>query len=186
VALAIQSVSSNDIHDYVEAIRAGVCTVCHDRQSDGSCETRQIVRCALDAYLLLVVDAIEEATGKTFDRNTLTAVSHPPSAPRPELYSRFLTAITRKIMIVYLAVWSVFALAVIVLLVMRKMVATKEDDNLHMLDAAPATTTQQVTIAHKLDVIDKWGKILTVITVVLGLAIAALYVVSTFNTRGGM
>lgn len=85
VAQAIQSVSSNDIHEYIEAIRAGVCTVCHDRQSDGSCETRQIVRCALDAYLLLVVDAIEEATGKTFDRNTLTAIGNPPPASLPRL-----------------------------------------------------------------------------------------------------
>jgi len=31
------------------------------------------VRCALDAYLLLVVDAIEEATGKTFDKKGMGA-----------------------------------------------------------------------------------------------------------------
>jgi hypothetical protein len=31
------------------------------------------VRCALDAYLLLVVDAIEEATGKTFNKGGLGA-----------------------------------------------------------------------------------------------------------------
>jgi hypothetical protein len=78
----------------------------------------------------------------------------------------------------------VVALAVIVLLVMRKMVASKEDDNLHVLDGVPTTATQQVTLAHKLDVIDKWGKILTVIALVFGLAIGALYVYSTFNTRG--
>jgi hypothetical protein len=29
------------------------------------------VRCALDAYLLLVVDAIEEVTGKIFDRESI-------------------------------------------------------------------------------------------------------------------
>jgi hypothetical protein len=87
-------------------------------------------------------------------------------------------------LIPYLAIWSVFALAVIVLLITRKMVSSKEDDRLHVLDGAP--TTQQVTVAHKLDVIDKWGKILTVITVLFGLAIGAIYVVSTFNTRGGM
>ena len=86
-------------------------------------------------------------------------------------------------LIPYLAIWSVFALAVIVLLVMRKVVANKEDDQLHVLEG---TTTNQLTVAHKLDVIDKWGKILTVIAVVFGLAIAAMYVVSTFNTRGGM
>lgn len=71
VAHAIQSVSSNDIRDYVQAIRANVCSVCQGQDSSGVCETRQIVRCALDAYLLLVVDAIEEATGKTFDKSDL-------------------------------------------------------------------------------------------------------------------
>jgi hypothetical protein len=74
VAKAIQSVSSDDIQQYVDAIRRNVCSVCAERASDESCETRQQVRCALDAYLLLVVDAIEEATGKTFDKKGLGAV----------------------------------------------------------------------------------------------------------------
>ncbi|HTP35318.1 MAG TPA: hypothetical protein VMJ75_24245 [Candidatus Acidoferrales bacterium] len=71
VAQAIQSVKSDDIHQYIEAIRGKVCAVCQDQATDGSCETRQMVRCALDAYLLLVVDAIEEATGKTFNKSGL-------------------------------------------------------------------------------------------------------------------
>jgi hypothetical protein len=75
VAQAIQSVDSQDIRDYIDAIRAGVCSVCADRAADQSCETRQQVRCALDAYLLLVVDAIEEATGKTFDKSPLAAAA---------------------------------------------------------------------------------------------------------------
>jgi hypothetical protein len=79
VARAIQSVSSNDIHDYIDAIRANVCSVCHEQKPDGSCETRQTVRCALDAYLLLVVDAIEEATGKTFNKNQLSVISNQSS-----------------------------------------------------------------------------------------------------------
>src|SRR5271166_3606590 len=54
VAQAIQSVQSDDIQQYLEAIRRNVCSVCADQASDGSCETRQQVRCALDAYLLLV------------------------------------------------------------------------------------------------------------------------------------
>jgi hypothetical protein len=68
VALAIQSVESDDIRQYIEAIRGSVCSVCSDQGSDGSCEKRREVRCALDAYLVPVVDAIEECTGKTFDR----------------------------------------------------------------------------------------------------------------------
>ncbi len=73
VAQAIQSVQSDDIQQYIDAIRRNVCSVCVDRASDESCETRQQVRCSLDAYLLLVVDAIEEATGKTFNKQGLDA-----------------------------------------------------------------------------------------------------------------
>jgi hypothetical protein len=78
VAQAIQSVNSNDIHQYIEAIRRNVCSVCQEQAQDGSCEVRQQVQCALDAYLLLVVDAIEEATGKTFDR---TGIRNLPAGP---------------------------------------------------------------------------------------------------------
>ena len=78
VAQAIQSVKSDDITQYIDAIRRNVCSMCADRASDGSCETRQEVRCSLDAYLLLVVDAIEEATGKTFDKKEIGSTGAPP------------------------------------------------------------------------------------------------------------
>jgi hypothetical protein len=83
-AKAIQSVKSDDIHEYIEAIRRNVCSVCVDRNSDGSCEERQQVRCALDSYLLLVVDAIEEATGKSFDRRSLGLSGDALARVRPE------------------------------------------------------------------------------------------------------
>jgi len=73
VANAIRSVQSNEINPYIEAIRRNVCSICTEQAADGSCETRQQVQCALDAYLVLVVDAIEEATGKTFDKQGLAA-----------------------------------------------------------------------------------------------------------------
>jgi hypothetical protein len=88
VAEAIQAVKSDDIQQYIDAIRRNVCSVCADRASDESCETRQQVRCALDAYLLLVVDAIEEATGKTFNKQGLGAAgpgSIGPAAPQIQL-----------------------------------------------------------------------------------------------------
>jgi len=68
VAQAVQSVSSNEIEPYLAAIRANVCTICFDQDRSGVCEKRDRVRCSLDAYLPLVVDAIEEATGKVFRR----------------------------------------------------------------------------------------------------------------------
>lgn len=82
VAQAIQSVNSDDIQQYIDAIRRNVCAICTEQAHDGSCETRQQVQCSLDAYLLLVVDAIEEATGKTFNKQGLGAagagfIGHP-------------------------------------------------------------------------------------------------------------
>ena len=86
VARAIQSVHSDDIRDYIEAIRRQVCSVCYGQAPDGSCESRQQVQCALDAYLLLVVDAIEEATGKTFDKTKLRPLGAPIGVrPNPQM-----------------------------------------------------------------------------------------------------
>jgi hypothetical protein len=68
VAEAIQTTHSDNIEDYIGAIRRKVCSVCTAQESDESCDVRQEVQCALDAYLVLVVEAIEEATGKDFGR----------------------------------------------------------------------------------------------------------------------
>lgn len=84
-------------------------------------------------------------------------------------------------LIPFLAVWSAIALSVIVLLVMRKIVAGKEDDQLHVLHG---TITDQVTVAARLEKIDKWGKILTAIAVIVGLALGGFVVYSSFTTRG--
>jgi hypothetical protein len=86
VAEAIQSTQSDDIQQYIDAIRRKVCAICTEQTSDGVCATRMKVRCALDAYLLLVVDAIEEATGKTFDKRNLGLFGVPGGArPNPQL-----------------------------------------------------------------------------------------------------
>jgi hypothetical protein len=69
--------------------------------------------------------------------------------------------------------WGVLAVSVLVLLVWRKSVARNEDDQLHVLNAA--VVTQQAEVAHKLDQIDKWGKIVTAVTVAYGVLIAGLY-----------
>ena len=56
VARAILSTRSDDIQDYIQAIRREVCSICREQADDGTCNIRSQVRCALDAYLLLVVD----------------------------------------------------------------------------------------------------------------------------------
>jgi hypothetical protein len=77
VAYAVQSVQSDDIRDYITAIRAHVCSACAEQTSDGECESRKQVQCALDAYLLPIIDAIEESTGKSFDRAEVVRSPNP-------------------------------------------------------------------------------------------------------------
>jgi len=73
--------------------------------------------------------------------------------------------------------WGVLALAVFALFLWRQSVARGEDDSLHVMHGE---LSQQTTMSQKLDVIDKWGKILTVITVIAGLLIAAAFVYAQF------
>jgi hypothetical protein len=73
VARAIQATASDDIRDYVAAIRGGVCSICRDQEADGTCERREQVRCALDAYLIPIVEAIEESSGRKLTNTSLAA-----------------------------------------------------------------------------------------------------------------
>jgi ABC-type transport system involved in cytochrome c biogenesis permease subunit len=72
----------------------------------------------------------------------------------------------------FLYPWIALALVVIGLMIWRKVVASHEDDNLHVLESGAA---EQTVVAHKLDQIDKWGKILTVIAVVYGIILGAAF-----------
>jgi len=71
VAKAIQSTHSDDIRDYIATIRAEVCSICRDEEGDGTCEKREQVSCSLDAYLIPIVEAIEEATGRKLSTTAL-------------------------------------------------------------------------------------------------------------------
>lgn len=74
----------------------------------------------------------------------------------------------------FLILWGVLAVVVVALIVWRKIVSSHEDDFVHVMGDA-SLVTEQASVAHKLDVIDKLGKTMTAITVILGLALGALY-----------
>jgi hypothetical protein len=79
-------------------------------------------------------------------------------------------------LIPYLAVWSAFALAVLALALYRKILTVHGDDEfLHLAESEQRLIPQQFALGRKLEWIDRWGKILTVCTAVLGLAIACLF-----------
>ena len=71
--------------------------------------------------------------------------------------------------------WFVLGLATAGLALYRKLVSLHEEDYLHLADGEETHIPEQVAMAKKMDVIDSWGKGLTVATVVFGLAVAAVY-----------
>jgi hypothetical protein len=83
--------------------------------------------------------------------------------------------------------WILLALVVLGLIAYRKVVSSQEEEALHLDNLVEVNHQSQ--IAQKLEVIDKWGKLLTVITVVYGLALAGLYTYYTWlqgGARGGL
>jgi hypothetical protein len=72
--------------------------------------------------------------------------------------------------------WIALAVTVLALFIWRKAVARHEDDKLHVLDGAALyqTALQEATV-KKLDMIDKWGKIATVVAVIYGAILGGLY-----------
>jgi putative exporter of polyketide antibiotics len=77
-----------------------------------------------------------------------------------------------------IVLWGLMAISVVALIVWRKTVASEEDDQVHLLNTAGVS--HQAEVAQKLEVIDKWGKIVTAVTVAFGVVLAALYIYQSF------
>jgi len=72
------------------------------------------------------------------------------------------------------SIWAVLALIVLGMAIYRKLLSNKEDDTMHLADAETRLVSEQVVLAQKLEVVDKWGKLLTIVVVVYGLVLAGL------------
>jgi hypothetical protein len=75
----------------------------------------------------------------------------------------------------YLAMWGAGALSVPGLALYRKYIAAGEDDSLRLSGDGSAIEKQKF-ISSKLEAIDRWGKVLTAMVLVLGLVLLAVYV----------
>lgn len=76
--------------------------------------------------------------------------------------------------------WVVLAAVVIVLAVERWWISRKEDDSIHVAAGTEGAMSQQVAVAATLGRIERWGKTLTVIAVLTGMALAGVYLYHTF------
>jgi hypothetical protein len=65
VAQAILATEGHELEPYLRAIDENVCSVCVDQALDGTC-ARRAVGCALDGRLREIVDAINQATRRSF------------------------------------------------------------------------------------------------------------------------
>jgi hypothetical protein len=58
----ISRVCSENIDDYITALRESVCAECFYQHLDGSCEQREAGSCALDRHMVPIIWAIESYT----------------------------------------------------------------------------------------------------------------------------
>jgi len=78
----------------------------------------------------------------------------------------------------WMILWAALALAVLVMAGYRKIVSVREDETLHLVN--PSESARQVATSHKLERIDKWGKLLTVVAAIYGLLVAIAYTYQTW------
>jgi heme/copper-type cytochrome/quinol oxidase subunit 2 len=78
----------------------------------------------------------------------------------------------------YAIFWGVLAIVVVFLIIYRKQISSHEDDSIHLEGSVP---TQQVALANRLASIDRWGKTLTIVVAVYGVALAAIYLYQVWN-----
>jgi len=77
-------------------------------------------------------------------------------------------------------IWAVLAIVTLGLALYRKLISACEEDLIHLGPGEERHIPEQVALASKLKAIDRWGKTLTVITIAIGLAMAALYLYQAF------
>ena len=82
----------------------------------------------------------------------------------------------------FISIGVVLVLAVLAMIIWRKRAASNEMDSIHVL-ADEVMIPRQVAMAHKLEAIDKWGKLPTAATVAYLIALAGIYLYLTWIAR---
>jgi hypothetical protein len=72
--------------------------------------------------------------------------------------------------------WGLLFVIVLALAGVRKHMTKDEDDTVHLGEAKIGMVQKQQSLAHTLTQLDRWGKVLTVATVLYGLALVGRYI----------
>ena len=79
--------------------------------------------------------------------------------------------------------WAILGLATLVLALYRIILALHEDDYVHLAAGEERLIPGQVAAFRKLGLIDRWGVILTVTTVLFGLVLGAFYLYQVYLSQ---
>jgi hypothetical protein len=69
---------------------------------------------------------------------------------------------------------------------LRWSLGKREDDHLHFSEREQPLVSAQVSMAHKLDVLDRWRTILLIATVLAGIAAFGLHVYNMWTSGPGL
>ena len=75
----------------------------------------------------------------------------------------------------FVLIWVILGIATLGLALYRKLISANEDDMVHLAAGEESQIPGQVALARKLEMIDRWGKILTIVTLAIGVAIGIAY-----------
>jgi hypothetical protein len=81
----------------------------------------------------------------------------------------------------FVVLFAVLVVATAALALYRKFVTMREDDLIHIGEGEEKLIPQQLDIAHRIAVVDRWGEILTVLTAAYGLVLGAIYLYQRFQ-----
>jgi hypothetical protein len=82
-----------------------------------------------------------------------------------------------------LAVWVAIFAAYTIVVAMRWKLGRREDDHLHFAESEQQMVTTQASIAHKLDVLDRWKAVLLTVTIVSAIALGLLQLYRTWQAN---
>jgi H+/Cl- antiporter ClcA len=89
-------------------------------------------------------------------------------------------------MIGFLIGWIAFGLVVLGLAVYRKSIASTEKDWVHLAAGEEQMVGEQVELAQRLNVIDRWGIWLTVVLALYGLVIGSMFIMRVWEAQKTM
>ena len=88
-----------------------------------------------------------------------------------------------SMLMLFLAIWGVSIAGLMCLLLYRKHAEQYEDDFLHLVHADVQLLRQQARTSHRLDVLDRWVRIVLAVVVMYGACLAAAFLYRVWESR---